>query len=79
MIYTHIIEYRIVGDTRTSLLRCIPFMSKVKTRDIISTGQYKNYQPLTKIQLKKLLKNSFHSIKIELREIVQAKKFFLCQ
>ena len=67
MIYTHIIEYRIVGDTKTPLLRCIPFMSKVKTRDIISTGQYMNYQSLTKLQFKKLLKNSFHSIKIELR------------
>ena len=26
-----------------------------------------NYQPSTKLQYKKLLKNSFHSIKIELR------------
>ena len=27
MIYSDIIEYNIVGDTKTSLLRCIPFIS----------------------------------------------------
>ena len=30
MIYSDIIEYKIVGDTKTPLLRCIPFISKVK-------------------------------------------------
>ena len=77
MIYTDIIEYRIVGDTKTPLLRCIPFISKVKSRDIISTGQYKNYQSLTKLQLKKLLKNSFHSIKLELRDSTGKKVHFV--
>ena len=64
MIYSDIIEYNIVGDTKTPLLRCIPFISKVKNGDIISTGQYMNYQSFTNLQFKKLLKNSFHSIKI---------------
>ena len=68
MIYSDIIEYNIVGDTKTPLLRCIPFISKVKNGDIISTGQYMNYQSFTNLQIKKLLKNSFHSIKIELRD-----------
>ena len=36
MIYSDIIEYNIVGDTKTPLLRCIPFISKVKSGDIIS-------------------------------------------
>ena len=68
MIYSDIIEYNIVGDTKTPLLRCIPFISKVKSGDIISTGQYMNYKSFTNLQFKKLLKNSFHSIKIELRD-----------
>ena len=66
MIYSDIIDDNIVGDTKTPLLRCIPFISKVKSGDIISTGQYMNYQSFTNLQFKKLLKNSFHSIKIEL-------------
>ena len=68
MIYSDIIEYNIVGDTKTPLLRCILFISKVKNGDIISTGQYMKYQSFTKLQFKKLFKKSFHSIKIELRD-----------
>ena len=66
-----------VGDTKTSLLRCILFISKVKNVDIISTGQYMNYQSLTNLQFQKLLKNCFHGIKIDLMDI-QMKKFLLC-
>ena len=40
IIYSDIIEYNIVGDTKTPLLRCILFISKVKNGDIKSTGQY---------------------------------------
>ena len=43
MVYSDIIEYSIVGDTKTPLLRCIYFISKIKNGDIISTGQYMNY------------------------------------
>ena len=68
MINSDIIEYNIVSATKTPLLRCIPFFSKVKSGDIISTGQYMSYQSFTTLQFKKLLKNSFHSIKIELRD-----------
>ena len=39
MIYSDFIEYNIVGDTKTPLLRCSPFISKVKNGDTISTGQ----------------------------------------
>ena len=39
MIFSDIIEFNIVGDTKTPLLRCILFISKVKNGDIISTGQ----------------------------------------
>ena len=77
MIYSDIIEYNKVGDTKTPLLRCIPIISKVKSGDIISTGQCKNYPSFTNLQFEKLLKNSFHSITIELRD-VSVKNFFLC-
>ena len=33
VIYSDIIEYDRVGDTKTPLLRCIPFISKVKNGD----------------------------------------------
>ena len=43
MIYTDLIEYNIVGDTQAPLLHCFPFISKLKSGDIITTGQYTNY------------------------------------
>ena len=42
MIYTDLIEYKIVGDTKVPLLRFFLFISKLKSRDIITTGQYMN-------------------------------------
>ena len=56
MIYSEIIEYNIFGDTKTPLLRCIPFISKVKNGDISSAGQFMNYQSITKLHVEKLLK-----------------------
>ena len=68
MIYTDLIEYNIVGDTKAPLLRCFPFVSKLKCRDIITTGQYMNYQTFSNLQFRPLLNNSFHSIHIDLRD-----------
>ena len=68
MIYTDLIEYNIVGDTKAPLLRCFPFISKLKCEDIITTGLYMNYQTFSNLQLRPLLKNSFHSIHIDLRD-----------
>ena len=68
MIYTDLIEYHIVGDTKAPLLRCFPFSSKPKSGDIIPTGQYMNYQTFSNLQFRPLLKNSFHSIHIDLRD-----------
>ena len=65
MIYSDIIEYNIFGDTKTPILRCIPFISTVKSGDIIPTGQYKNYQSFANLQFKSMLTNSFNGIKIE--------------
>ena len=68
MIYTDLVGYNIVGDTKAPLLRCFAFISKLKSGDIITTGQYMNYQLINNLQLKRLLKNSFHSIDIDLRD-----------
>ena len=44
MIWTDVIVYNIVGDTKapSPLLRCFPFNSKLKAGDIRTTGQYMN-------------------------------------
>lgn len=67
MIYSDIVEYNIVGDTKAPLLRCFPLMSKVRDGSL-SITQYMGYRSFDKIQYKKLLKTSFHSVKIELRD-----------
>ena len=41
MIYTDVIEYKIVGDTKAPLLPCFLFISKLKSGDIITIGQYR--------------------------------------
>ena len=77
MIYTDLIEYNIVGDTKAPSLRCFPFIWKLKSGDIITTGQYMNYQTFSNLQVRPLLKNSFHSIHIDLRDTSVEKKPFL--
>ena len=68
MTYSHPVEQNLVGDTKAPLLRCFPFISKLKGGDIIITGQYMNYQTFSNLQFRPLLKNSFHSIHIDLRD-----------
>ena len=68
MIYTDLVEYNIVGDTKAPLLHCILFVSKLKSGDIITAGQYMNYQTFSNLQFRPLLKNSFHCIHIDLRD-----------
>ena len=53
MIYTDIVEYKIVGDKKAPLLRCFPFISKLKSSDIISTGQYMSYQTFSNLQFRR--------------------------
>ena len=77
MIYSDLVEYSIVGDTKAPLLRCFPFFSKLKAGDIITTGQYMNYQTFSNLQFRPLLKNSFHSIHIDLRDTSGEKIPFL--
>ena len=68
MIYTNMIEYNIVGDTKIPLLQCFLSIPKLKSGDIITTGQYMNYQIFNILQFRPLLKNCFHSILIDLRD-----------
>ena len=68
MIYSDLVEYNIVGDAKAPLLLCFPFISKLKAGDIITTGQYMNYQTFSNLQFRPLLKKSFHSIHIDLRD-----------
>ena len=68
MIYTDLIEYNIVGDTKGSLLRCLPFISKLKSGEILTTGRYMNYQAFSNLQFRLHLKNSFRCIHIDLRD-----------
>ena len=67
MIYSDLVEYNIVGDTKAPLLRWFPLISKLKGGNIITTGQYMNYQTFSNLQFRPLLKNSFHSIHNDLR------------
>ena len=66
VIYTDIVQYNNVGDTKAFLLRCFPLISNHKSGDIITTGQYRNYQTFSNLQFRRLLKNSFHSLHIDL-------------
>ena len=68
IIYTDLVEYNIVGDTKAPLLRCFPFIPKLKGEDNLKTGQYMNYQTFSNLQFRPLLKNSFHSMHIDLRD-----------
>ena len=77
MIYSDLVEYNIVGDTKAPLLRFFLFISKLKGGDIITTGQYMNHQTFSNLQFRPLLKNSFHSIHIDLRDTSGEKKTFV--
>ena len=77
MIYTDLIEYNIVGDTKAPLLRCFPFISKLKSGDIITNGQYMNYQTFSNMQFRPPLKNFFHSIHVDLGDTSGEKKLFV--
>ena len=56
MIYTDLIEHKIVGYTKTPLLRCFLFISKLKAGDIITTEQNMNYHTFSNLQFRPLLK-----------------------
>ena len=77
MIYTDAIEYNIVCDRKSFLLRSFPFILELKSGDIITTGQYMNYQTFSNLQFRLLLRISFHSFHIDLRDTTRAVKKYV--
>ena len=51
------------------MLHCFPSISKLKSEDTLTNGQYMNYQTFSDLQFRPLLKKSFHSIHIDLRDM----------
>ena len=66
MVYTDIVEYSIIGDTKAPILRTFPFNQKVQHGNI-SVTKFMSYTSFQNLHFRKLLKNSFQTIKIELR------------
>ena len=54
------------------------FISKLEDEDIITTGQSKNYQTLSNLQFRPLLKNVFQSFNIDLTDMSCEKIPFIC-
>ena len=52
MLYTDLAEYIIVCDSKTLLLRRFPFISKLKSADILTTEQYKKFQRFGNLQFR---------------------------
>ena len=76
-IYSILVEYNIIGNTKAALLRCFLFISKLKGRDIITTGEYMNYQTFSNLQFRPLLRSLFQGIHINLRSKSAEKKPFV--
>jgi hypothetical protein len=72
MVYTDIIEHGIIGNTKAPILRSFPLMPKFKDESIL-LNQQMNYHSFDNLQFKKVLKSSFHSIKIDLRSCIGEK------
>ena len=51
-----------------SFAALLSFSSKLKSGDLITAGQYMNYQTISNLQFRPLHKNSFHSDHIDLRD-----------
>ena len=77
MIYTDLIEYNMLGDTKVPLMPCFLFISKLKCREFITTGQYMKNQKSSNRQFRPLLGNSSHSIHIDLRDTSSEKTPFV--
>ena len=71
------VQYR--GRHENSIAALLSLYSKLKSGDIITTGQHMNYQSFSKLQFRPLLKNSFHSIEIDLRTTSGEKTLCICR
>jgi hypothetical protein len=61
-IYADVIEYSVIGDTQAPILRSVPFANKSESQRI------NNLTFPEPLQYRNVLKNSFQSIRIELRQ-----------
>ena len=77
IVYMDLIEYNILGDKKVLSLGCFPFISKLKVREIITTGQFIKYHTISNPHFSPLLKKYFHSIHIDLRDTSGEKVLFL--
>ena len=83
MIYTDLIEYNVVGDTKRLMLQRFLFFRSSSLETLVcklkltTTGQYMNYQTFSNLQFRTLFKNFFHSIHIDLRVKSGEKKPFV--
>ncbi|MEN0051323.1 MAG: hypothetical protein AAF806_29935 [Bacteroidota bacterium] len=66
MVYTDIIEHGIVGDVKAPILRSFSHIPKLRGLEVSPT-QFVKTEVFNNLQLRKMLKHAFHSIKIDLR------------
>ena len=79
MIYTDLIGYNNVGDTKAPLLCGFLFIAKLEAGDIITTGQYMKYQTFSNLRIRPLLKFSFivFTLTSETRAVKKNPLFFV--
>lgn len=66
MIYTDFIEHGVVGDIKAPMLRSFPLGVKIRGGEI-QINQFMSNQKFDTLQFRKVIKNSFHSIAIQVR------------
>ena len=79
MIYTDLIEYNIVGETKAPVLRCFPFISNLKPGYIKTTGQYKNYQTFSNLHFNRCSKILFTVFTLTWETRAVKKYLFICR
>ena len=67
--FIDIVEHSIIGDTSAPILRSFPLISKLKN-ERLNLAQTTSYRSFENLQFRKLHKNSFQNIRIELRDSV---------
>ena len=68
IIYEDLIEYNIVGDYKATLLQCFLSIRKLKSGDIVTTGQCMKHPKFCNLLFRPLLRSSFLSILIDLTD-----------
>ena len=64
-VYTDIVEYSILGDVKAPILRTIPLISKIRKHEAC-LAQTLNYKSFDHLLFKRVLMQSFHSIRVRL-------------